>query len=95
MLTLNQIKESITEIVVKYPVKKLSLFGSYADGSAREDSDLDILIEFSSPNVSLFILSDIKDEIESKLNRGIDLIHAPIDKNSLVKINKVVDIYEQ
>ncbi len=95
MLTLNQIKDSLSEIVIKYPIKKLSLFGSYADGSAREDSDLDILIEFSSPNVSLFILSDIKDEIESKLNRGIDLIHAPIDENSLIKINKVVDIYEQ
>ena len=40
MLTINQIKDSITEIVIKYPVKKLSLFGSYADGSASEDSDL-------------------------------------------------------
>lgn len=95
MLTINQIKDSITEIVIKYPVKKLSLFGSYADGSASEDSDLDILIEFLSPDVSLFMLSEIKNEIESKLNREIDLIHAPVDEHSLIKIDKVVDIYEQ
>lgn len=95
MLTLNEIKDAIAGIVLRYPIKKLSLFGSYADGSAREDSDIDILVEFSTPNVSLFILSDIKDEIENKLNKEVDLVHAPVDKNSLIKINKVVDIYEQ
>jgi len=56
---------------------------------------LDILIEFLSPDVSLFMLSEIKNEIESKLNREIDLIHAPVDENSLIKIDKVVDIYAQ
>jgi uncharacterized protein len=95
MLTINQIKDSITEIALKYPIKKLSLFGSYADGSAGEDSDLDLLIEFSSPYISLFLLSEIKNEIESKLNREIDLIHAPIEENSLIKVNKVIDLYAQ
>ncbi len=95
MLTLTQIKDSITEVVNKYPVKKLSIFGSYADGSATEGSDLDMLIEFSSTEVSLFLLSEIKDEIQSKLNREIDLIHAPIDEGALIKIDRVVDIYEQ
>ncbi|HYF81785.1 MAG TPA: nucleotidyltransferase domain-containing protein [Clostridia bacterium] len=95
MLTINKIKNSISDIMVKYPIKKISLFGSYADGSASEESDIDILVEFLSPNVSLFLLSDIKNEIESRLNREVDLIHAPVDEYSLIEINKVVDIYEQ
>ncbi len=94
MLTLDDIKNAILDISKKYPIKKLSLFGSYANGSAKEDSDVDMLVEFLSPNVSLLIISDMKYEIESKLNKEVDLIHAPIDEDSLIKIDKVVDIYE-
>jgi predicted nucleotidyltransferase len=95
MLTISEIRRSITDIAVRYPIKKLSIFGSYANGSANDNSDVDMLIEFLSPNVSLFMISDIKEQIESKLNKEIDLIHAPLDEDSLIKIDKVVDIYEQ
>lgn len=95
MMSFVEIKDSITEVARKYPIKRLSLFGSYADGSAKDDSDIDLLVEFLSPNVSLFMLCDIKDELESRLKREVDLIHAPLDQNSLIKIDKVVDIYEQ
>jgi hypothetical protein len=35
----------------------------------------------------------MKEEIESRLGRKVDLIHAPVDENSLLRINEVVDIY--
>lgn len=95
MLTPVQIKDLLSDVLIKYPIKKLSLFGSYAEGRAGDDSDIDLLVEFLSPNVSLFMLSDMKDEIESKLDRKVDLIHAPVDGNSLLRINEVVDIYGQ
>jgi len=95
MLTISEIKGLVFDIVTKYPVKKLSLFGSYADGNAKDDSDIDMLVEFFAPYVSLFMLSDIKEEMEFKLKREVDLIHAPIEENSLIKISKVVDIFEQ
>jgi hypothetical protein len=95
MLALDDIKNAITDILAKYPIKKISLFGSYVNGDAKEDSDIDLLVEFLSPNVSLLTLSDMKYEIESKLNKEVDLIHAPLDENSLIKIDKVVDIYER
>lgn len=95
MLTPVEIRDLLSDVLIKYPIKKLSLFGSYAEGRARDDSDVDLLVEFLSPNVSLFMLSDMKEEIESKLHRKVDLIHAPVDNNSLLKINEVVDIYEQ
>jgi predicted nucleotidyltransferase len=95
MLTISEIKSSVKDIAIKYPIKKLSLFGSYADGNAKDDSDVDMLVEFFAPNVSLFMISNIKEEMESKLNKEVDLIHAPIEGDSLIKIDKVVDIYEQ
>ena len=94
MPTLEQIKDTIDEVVRKYPVKKVSVFGSYARGSASDNSDIDFLIEFVSPNVSLFLISEIKSELEFKLQRDIDLIHAPIEDNSLLIIDEVIDIYE-
>ena len=39
-LSLNVVKE-------RYHVDKLALFGSRARGDAREDSDIDILVDFS------------------------------------------------
>jgi predicted nucleotidyltransferase len=54
-----------------------------------------MLVEFFAPNVSLFMLSDIKEEMKSKLKKEVDLIHAPIGEDSLIRIDKVVDIYEQ
>ncbi len=95
MLTISEIKSSVIDIAAKYPIKKLSLFGSYAHGNAKEDSDIDMLVEFFAPNISLFILSEIKEEIESRLKKEVDLIHAPIGEDSLITIDKVVDIYEQ
>lgn len=59
---------------------------------AKEDSDIDLLVEFLLPNVSLLTLSDMKYEIESKLNKEVDLIHALLDENSLIKIDKEIII---
>ncbi len=59
MLTIEKIRDTVEQVVSRYPVKKVSIFGSYARGSASDDSDLDFLIEFTSPNVSLFTISEI------------------------------------
>lgn len=95
MMTINEIRDSIKDIVVKYPIKKLSIFGSYVNETADNDSDIDLLVEFKSSNISLFTLYNIKSEIEEKLQKKVDLIHAPIEEEALIIIDKVVDIYEQ
>ena len=40
------LKKLKNEIKTKYKVKKIGLFGSYANNRQRENSDIDILVEF-------------------------------------------------
>ena len=95
MLSINQIKSAVGEIIGAYPIKKVSLFGSYAEGTATEDSDVDMLVEFTEPGISLFTLLNIKYAIEEKLQKEVDIIHAPLEENALIKPTKVIEIYEQ
>ncbi|HCS74358.1 MAG TPA: hypothetical protein DIW17_10850 [Clostridiales bacterium] len=94
-MIINEIKDTIRDIAIKYPIKKISIFGSYANGTADNDSDVDLLVEFSNPYVSLILQHDIKSEIEERLQKRVDLIHAPIEEDSFITIDKVIDIYEQ
>ena len=43
--TLDEIRRIITPIAQKYNLSAVYLFGSYARGTAREDSDLDLLVD--------------------------------------------------
>ena len=55
-----------------YPLASLALFGSYADGTATEDSDVDILVEFKQPVGFEFI--DLSIELETLLQKPVDLV---------------------
>ena len=54
-------------------VKSLAVFGSVARDEARQDSDVDILIEFSKP-VGLFDFVAVKDYLEELIGRPVDLV---------------------
>ncbi len=93
MLTVNEIKQAVLDIIKDYPIKKISLFGSYADGTATEDSDVDMLIEFETPNVSLLTLSSVKYDIMAKLHKDIDVIHGPLEDDAMIQVTRMVNIY--
>lgn len=44
MVTQGQIKKIVNKIKNNYPLEKIILFGSYAYGQPKEDSDLDLLV---------------------------------------------------
>ena len=57
------------------PVLKVWLFGSYARGEEREDSDVDLLVKFDrSIPIGLFAYSRMHRELEEKLGRKVDLV---------------------
>ena len=77
----------------RYDVKSVSYFGSYADGTQTQDSDLDLLVEFCNPFISLYDLIGLEMEIEEKLNIPIDIATFPLPTGSRLIIDKAVKIY--
>jgi uncharacterized protein len=68
---INKIKKPIIEILKKHGVKKASIFGSYARGEEKKNSDIDILIEIEG---SLLKVIKVEMELEKKLRKKIDLL---------------------
>ena len=66
----------------KHAIRKASLFGSFADGTATEDSDIDLLVELSKP-IGLLEFIHIKHELEDLLGRKVDLLEFKAIKPSL------------
>ena len=93
MLTHEDICNAVARVASLFPIKSASYFGSYAEGRQAESSDLDLLLEFQNPAVSLLTLSAIKHNLEDLLKIPVDVVHAPMDKSSLIEIEKMVRVY--
>lgn len=68
-----EIQKIIQPILWKYPIKSASIFGSYARQEAHTESDIDILMEFSS-TISLLQFVNIQLELEDLLGKKVDLV---------------------
>ena len=60
------------EFHTRFKISKIALFGSYARGENRDDSDVDIAIE--TPLSDYFLLYDLKEELEKQFHSKVDLI---------------------
>jgi Predicted nucleotidyltransferases len=70
-LDLNKIKNYLSS----QPVTEAWLFGSFARGEQRSDSDIDILVSFDkSAKVGLLRHADILLGLQKLLNRNVDLV---------------------
>ena len=94
MLTHEKIVEAVKKAADEFPLTKVSYCGSYADGLATDDSDLDLLVEFTERYVSLLTIIGLKHKIEDELGINVDVVHAPIPAGALIKINNEVQVYE-
>ena len=66
------IKDKIIQVLRKYKVKKAGIFGSYATGAQKNNSDIDVIIE--PPKGIGFGFVGIQFELEKKLGRKVDLV---------------------
>ncbi|PTW01321.1 hypothetical protein C8C76_105101 [Halanaerobium saccharolyticum] len=64
-----------------YKVKSIGLFGSFARNEANENSDVDILVQFSEDIGWEFI--DLKRFLEESLERDVDLVTVEALKSEL------------
>lgn len=71
--SINELRQIISPIAKAHGVESVSLFGSYARGSALTDSDVDLKIEKGQLR-SLFQLSGFRLAVEDALKLPVDLI---------------------
>ncbi len=72
--TVTSIKKRSLPILRRHAVKHAAIFGSFARGDAKANSDVDFLIEYKTKNKSLFDLVDLKSELEGILGRKVDIV---------------------
>lgn len=68
MITLRQHRD----ILKKYKVKKIGLFGSYVRREQKRHSDIDFLVEFKEPTFDNFM--DLVFDLEGLFGRKVELI---------------------
>lgn len=94
MLTLKQIADAARAAAEEYPIKNIYLFGSYANGTATTDSDVDLLVEFiRDGGISLLTIISLKHRLEDLLGRSVDVISYPIPDDSILEIERTVPLY--
>ena len=93
MLTVEDIKKTVEAFAPKYGIKKVTLFGSRATKNFREDSDVDLIVEFKTRSVSLFTLAGLMCDLEEIFGVSVDIIHGPPGKDCMLEIDKEIEIY--
>jgi uncharacterized protein len=77
MKNLIEIRDILTKnkkiIQENYKVKKIGIFGSYVRGEQKEDSDLDIIVDFFEP-VSLLKLVNFENFLRNITGLKVDVV---------------------
>jgi len=72
---LQKLRVYFLEIKEQYQIKEMGIFGSYIRGEEDENSDIDILVEFS-PDIEfgLFTFCHLENQLSEKLGKKVDLV---------------------
>jgi uncharacterized protein len=76
-MTVNELgadkRATILAIAAKHGVTRVRVFGSFARGEARQDSDLDLLIE-AGPQTPPWFPGGLLFDLEAEVGRRVDLV---------------------
>ena len=86
ILTIEEIERIIRIVFQNYEIDFCYLFGSYAKGQARDDSDIDLLI---SSNISGLEFFGLIEELRSKLKKKVDLLTLSQMKDNQLLISEI------
>ena len=79
-----EIEKIVKPVLHAYGVRAASVVGSVARREHTDESDIDIIVEITSP-LSLLTFAKIKRELEEALNTKVDLIERTAIKPRLKK----------
>jgi predicted nucleotidyltransferase len=74
MNVLRILREHEDFIKQKFGVKKIGMFGSFVRGEEREDSDIDIVVDFVKGQKTFDNYMELKFYLEDIFNRDVDLV---------------------
>ncbi|MFO7537246.1 MAG: nucleotidyltransferase family protein [Chloroflexota bacterium] len=77
-MTLDEItavlQQHLPDLRQRYDVRNLWLFGSYVRAEQTENSDLDVLVTFDNPRLSLIQFIQLELELSKLLGMKVDLV---------------------
>jgi len=92
-MELEGLRDKIVLILQRNDVKRAAVFGSFVRGEQKDDSDIDILIEFKGEK-SLLDLAGLKIELEEALHRKVDVLTYnslhPLLRDRILREQKVI-----
>lgn len=95
MKTITEIRSELARhkpvLARKYHIHSFGIFGSYAQGTATENSDIDILVQFDKPIGFDFVT--LAEELESILKMKVDVVSQNALKPKMFEMIKKDLIY--
>ena len=85
---IGKIKQKVVKVLKENGVKRAGIFGSYARGEQKDNSDVDILAEFDK-SLSLLDIIGIEIELKKNLKKKVDLVEY-VSLHHLLK-NKILN----
>ena len=73
--TTEEIAARVAPVAEKYRLPAVWLFGSYARGTATEESDVDLLVDTTGADLKgLFALGGLYNDLEEALEKSLDMV---------------------
>ena len=72
--TIDELIKRIAPVAEKYKLNAVYLFGSYARGTATEDSDVDLLVDLYDSSVYESKMKGLYEDFHRAINKKIDLV---------------------
>jgi predicted nucleotidyltransferase len=70
-----RLRSTIEDSPYRADIKSVAIFGSHIHGAARDDSDIDVLIDFvPQATIGLFEFIEIQGQLSDALGRKVDLL---------------------
>ena len=93
MPTIEMIRQAVVQAADEYPIRRVELFGSYANGTADEESDVDFLVEFSENPTSLIHICGLRETLSDYLQKDVDIVKLPRREDDGLTIDRTVHLY--
>ena len=85
---IHQIHGMKQELLEKYHVSRIGIFGSFSQGLQTDKSDLDLVVEFEQP-IGIMAFVHLKDQITRKIGIRVDLVTPdglhPLIRNAVMR----------